>query len=518
MRNLIKPKQFIALAFLLVFGFRGNAQKSDYRWLCGYESYAGYDSVNWHHWFGITELDFNDSPVSISYDSLGINFSRTSTSYCDSNGELMFYTNGIYIANALDEKIENSDSMNWGGYFTHFAPSAYIDGYRTTQGIYALPWPGHIAQYILPHTYLDTINNSGLIVNKVLYTFLDMSANAGHGKVLQKNMVIAQGVFGWEMAAVRHGNGRDWWVVVQKQNSNCYQMSLLDTSGIHLHQTSCGGTSVSYGDVGAFAVSPDGSKIVHFNPSAGVNIFDFDRCNGTLSNNVFIPIPGLVDSGWFLNGAAISPNNRYVYIGATTHVYQYDLQAADIEASRLTVATYDGHQAPFGSYFHTMQMGPDGKIYESCGNSETVYHVIDRPDEPGDSCLFRQHGLELPSYCLGVPSFPNYRLGALAGSGCDTLNTDVSHEPRAMRENQIQVFPNPASGVVTVDYGFTDWSKKGWVSLQIVNELGQLVYEQPLPQYSGFQKVNVSGLVSGVYHVLIKRDNAVIGVSKFSKD
>jgi hypothetical protein len=154
------------------------------------------------------------------------------------------------------------------------------------------------------------------------------------------------------------------------------------------------------------------------------------------------PPPGLFDSGYYFGGACFSPNGRFLYIGATVYVFQYDTWAADIVASVDTVAVYNGSMNPFGSYFITMQMGPDGKIYESCGNGEKVYHVIERPDEKGDSCLFRQSYIQLPTFSGGVPNFPNYRLGALAGSPCDTL---TSINEQAAQEQTIKVFPNPAS-------------------------------------------------------------------------
>ena len=114
-----------------------------------------------------------------------------------------------------------------------------------------------------------------------------------------------------------------------------------------------------------------------------------------------------------------------------------------------------------------------------------------------------------------MPSFPNYRLGALAGSGCDSL-TATPKFPEGDLNSRIRVWPNPATDMVTVDYGFTDWSKQGEVSMEIVNELGQVVYEQKLPRYSGFQRLNVSGFASGVYQVFVKRDAAVVGVSKLN--
>ncbi|MFM2305967.1 MAG: Secretion system C-terminal sorting domain, partial [Bacteroidota bacterium] len=135
-------------------------------------------------------------------------------------------------------------------------------------------------------------------------------------------------------------------------------------------------------------------------------------------------------------------------------------------------------------------------------------------DEKGDSCLFKQHGVDLPSYAgYGLPNFPNYRLGALTGSGCDTLtHVGLLSEDEA----QIKVYPNPASEFVVVDYGFIDWGK-GAATMYITNEAGQQVYEQKLPMYSGFQKIDVSKFTSGVYTAYLNRDNRVILSKQFVK-
>jgi len=69
-----------------------------------------------------------------------------------------------------------------------------------------------------------------------------------------------------------------------------------------------------------------------------------------------------------------------------------------------------------------------------------------------------------------------------------------------------------------VDYGFTDWSKNGAVSLEICDELGQAVYEQILPQYSGFQKLDVTKFAAGVYTAFIRRNGQMIATQKFAKD
>ena len=490
-----------------------HAQKEDYIWLSGYSSQVGYDSASGLT-FGATVMDFNHTPREIRYDSLGMNFSATSISMCNSNGELLFYSNGIYVANALGNKIENSDSLNDGYATRYINPSVWESGYEIDHGMIPLQNGANKNQYYLLHIFADTLPNNGLIYFKsVLETLLDMQANGGLGKVIYKNKPVLTSNMNSDIAAVRHANGRDWWVVQQKRNTNCYYQVLVDPSGTHLVDSTCANVPVEYFNGSHEVFSNDGSMFAMITTSEGLFLFDFDRCNGTLSNDRFVPMPFLQDSLWIGIGVCFSPNNRFLYVSLTKLVLQYDLRDPNWQTTPDTVAVFDGHQAPFGSVFNVSQMGPDGKIYIGCGNGEDNYHVIDRPDEKGDSCLFRQHGLKLASLSVGVPNFPNYRLGALTGSACDTLTgiTDI-----AEKEKILKVFPNPATNAITVDYGYTNW-EKGDVDLEITNAAGQLIYTQHLPMYSGFQKLDVRQYAHGMYNVAIKRSNTVVATSQFVK-
>ncbi|MBL0309721.1 MAG: T9SS type A sorting domain-containing protein [Bacteroidetes bacterium] len=489
-------------------------QKHDYVWLMGYNSHLG-DTLGFH--FGNTIFDFNSSTMEMRRDSLRMNFDFTNTSYCDSSGNLLFYTNGIYVANSLDETIENGDSLNAGWLQYKWDTTIRKYGYRDAQGVLAFQ-DGRNNSYFLLHSFVDSNVNKAPFGARLLLTYLDMDENVGHGKVINKNQTILKDSIGTALSATKHGNGRDWWILVQKQLSNCYYRILIDSSGPHvLPDLTCGAATVPLFDAAAACFSPDGSKYVYLNVKGGISLFDFDRCSGTLSNAKYMPLRVLVDSGWYGVGVAFSPNNRFLYASVSVHLYQFDLSAPNVFASIDTVGVWDGYAAPFGSIFKQPQIAPDGKIYINCGNTETVYHVINNPDAKGDSCNFAQHSIALPTFAgNSIPNFPNYRLGRKVGSECDTLWNDLTPDP-SPKERVIKVFPSPATDVVTIDYGFTDWSKQGDVAMEIINELGQSVLQQQLPKYSGFQRLNVTSYPSGIYITYIKRNNQIIATSKFAK-
>ena len=368
-----------------------NAQKSDYTWLSGYQSnyHSLQDSITTGFTVGNMILSFRDDSLKISYDSLSMNFDKTNVTYSDSNGNVLFYSNGIYVANSLNEPIENSDSLNAGYIDLVWDPNIFSGGYRNSQGILCLQSIVNRNQYYLISSFLDTLpnsNESNLYCSKILVALADMSLNNGLGKVVYKNQIIIEDSIAEEIQCVRHGNGRDWWILVQKQNSNCFYRVLVDTGGFKvMSDLACLGSSMPMSQIGAACFSPDGTKYVYLGAWSGLNIYDFDRCTGLLNNPRNFPLPSIVDSGWSGIGVCISPNSRYLYVSVTHQLYQFDLWANNIFTSIDTVGIYNGGHLPntpqVETIFYTQQLAPDGKIYMSCGNSVPYYHVINNPDE-----------------------------------------------------------------------------------------------------------------------------------------
>jgi WD40 repeat protein len=501
---------------LTVFCVTGNAQKTDYNWLAGYFS-NGYDT-GWHYWFDITKFDFNQTPVVISRDSLGMNFNRSNSMISDSEGNLLFYCNGASIRNRWDVVVENGDSLSASYLFVNMDPEDLILGIPFNQYHIVLPNPQKPYGYDLFYGYMDTFNViNDLASKKIMRASLDMSANMGHGLVTRKDSSVLERLNGATVAAVKHANGRDWWICVSEADKNCYDVLRYDGGEVLPVQVYCDGGVNRHLDVISERFSPDGSKFIAASYLGGINIFDFDRCNGQLSLKEHFVIPEIVDSfDWWPTAIEFSPNGRYAYIFCSARIYQLDMYATPIGANYIAIGKYSGFNGPNPqTYFHA-QLAPNGKIYVNSGNSNYYISVIDNPDGADTTCHFLDHGIQLPSFIIGLPYFPNYRLGALPGSPCDTL-TGLNDDVRADKEKIIKVFPNPATDMITFDYGFTDWSK-GAITLEINNELGQVVYTQKLPMYSGFQKIDVSNYAPGMYTAFIKRNDSIVATSKFVKE
>jgi PKD repeat protein len=107
-----------------------------------------------------------------------------------------------------------------------------------------------------------------------------------------------------------------------------------------------------------------------------------------------------------------------------------DLWSNDIEASKTIIAEYDGFMSPFSTRFYLSQLAPNGKIYINSSSGTNVLHVINSPNQPKELSDLRQHDIQLPTFNkFSLPNFPNYRLGALVGSLCDTLG--INNHPLA---------------------------------------------------------------------------------------
>jgi hypothetical protein len=515
----------LRIVVLFLFSLSVYSQKNDYIQVNGFWGDSSQRAFG--RSYGLNIMDYSYNPVVTIRDSGYMNFDWTNSTYSDDNGNLLFYTNGISIANKYHEKIENSDTLNPSYYCFVEAPDVFEYGYRLFQGTLALPSLKNDSTYYLFHSTLDsifTILNQKYAIKYLKLTTIDMAANAGHGKVISKNQKIWNGInYMGNITACKHGNGRDWWILEGHRGDNCYSRSLMSPLGISIEQIQCLGTIQDSSSVYFNTFTQDGSKyIVSGAAEKGVFIYDFDRCSGLLSNERHINIPYLRDSLWYIS-TAVSANSRYLYVVSTGIIYQYDLEASNISTSQIIIARKDSitdtlftnNYLWYGACF----LAPDGKIYIGAGGIgwNVHLHVIENPDLRGLACNFRQLAYELPAMQSGATAFsnnPNYRLGRLMGSYCDTL-TGIEPKPGVSIISNIKIFPNPATDYIRIDYGTIEWNSSEEPLLSIYDMIGNKVYTQYLPAYSGIQDIDISQYSRGIYMIEIRKENLILGVGKF---
>ncbi|MBK7937190.1 MAG: hypothetical protein IPJ82_08885 [Lewinellaceae bacterium] len=347
----IAKKKFLFVLYL--FPSVILSQKHDYVWVSG-DSNNPDDTTK-----GGLVIDFHYTPPHKYYNYRELNFRTCNASICDTAGNLMFYTNGCDIAGADDKILENGETINPG--YVHQLQcdqdGFYNSGY---QSAFILPVPDSTNLYYLFHKRLIVINNPfDVKSDKLFCSIVDMNLNNSKGKVIAKNVEIMSGSLSiGELTAVKHANGKDWWLVTPKDDSNTFYFFLFTKDGIvdTLEQTIGTVPPVNASGGIQMVFSPDGSKLFRSIPSGPVMVYDFDRENGLFTNFDTIHV-AYGDWPSIANGCAVSPNGRYLYVSAELRIYQFDLWSDNISASQVTVAIWDGFKDPVGTLW-TMSIRP----------------------------------------------------------------------------------------------------------------------------------------------------------------
>lgn len=471
-----------------------HAQKHDYIWITGDDNQT-HDTT-----YGGSLLDFNFNPVKASYHYRDLNMFTTNSSICDSAGNLLFYTNGCAIAGADDEILENGDNINPGSSHTLWC-ATYDDGYAGgPHNSTILPLPDSSGMYYLFHKRFVLYSNpSDVIFDKLFYSIVDMNQNNGQGKVIVKNVeCMSDTLARAEICAVKHANGKDWWVITPRRNSNRFYIFKFTREGIvDTFQQVIGIMPDPNGEgLGQIVFSPDGSKLYRTYRYSPVMVYTFNREVGmftqfdTIHYEYGDQLVGEI-------GCALSPNNRYLYLSCREFLYQLDLFAPDISASQTIVAEWDGFANPFPTMFWQCQLGPDCKIYVMAGGDTRFYHIIHNPDEPGLACNVEQRGLKLPTPSgASMPSFPNYRLGPLDNPGVPCTATVSLSPPLLTLAQIVSVYPNPVEDQVTFAWTEALVEEK---YLFLRNALGQLVRDVHLSGSGSEYTMGVRELQNGVY-------------------
>lgn len=418
------------------------AQFNDNHWMMGYN---GGSASEPNDSFGISILSFYNGDLRIENNQeIELEFNSAGNAFSNYQGNLQYYSNGIEIRNFDDDLVNNA----WfGGEFGDvqtikaqsfvFLPSFTEDGNTDFS--------------FLRMTYTDDSPRLGA---EVLHSRIDAAVNGDLGILYDKDESIASdSLTTGELTACKHANGRDWWMLVPRADRNIIYSVLITPNTIQLVNTLLVDFAMPSG-LGQSLFSPNGEHYVRVNLVGGfegedyLDIFSFDRCTGELSNHQQTTIGAYAWSG----GAAISPSSQYLYVAHYDYIYQYNLWADNILSTKDTIATYDGYMEWdfFHSRFYQAQLAPDGKIYLNSSSGVKVLHVINEPDKEGEACNMQQHSISLPNAnAATLANHPNYRLGPIDGSPCDTFGID--NFPRAY----YRIDRNPED---TLDFHFQDLS------------------------------------------------------------
>ena len=325
------------------------------------------------------------------------------------------------VWNSNDGIMENGDSLIGRAWY---------------QEMIIVPSPGNSNLYYLFHTGVTDYG-------EIYFSLIDISLNNGLGKVVQKNVLLdsLNGAYVTDgITAVKHGNGRDWWLIFRIWNgtyNNKFYKFLVTPSGISGPFIQNIGLLSGTNTI-RLKFNNRGNKFIVLNNSGLLELFDFDRCTGLISNPQFIKGEDGVPEHYFWS-AAFSPNDSLLYVATnqvSSYLYQLNLSSTNMYLNRYTV---DAVTYPFGAG-GDLKLAPNGSIYWSCAWSDsgqwnfpypdTAYvtenmnlSVIANPNNLGVQCNYLRYGfyLEHRRTYWGLPNNPNYDLPALGGSICDSL-------------------------------------------------------------------------------------------------
>jgi len=474
------------------------------------------------HWFtgsngtipvNKTSLDFTVNPVDTVTEFRNLGGFNTNASICNADGNLRFYTNGIWIANRSYDTLENSENFNPG-----YASDYYwYVGLGISQGVVIIPTPNDTGRELIFHVSAEQFNAYGENQVQPLYLSMsevNMNLDSGLGGIPsdKKNLhIIEDTITQGRLAACKHANGRDWWIITHKFYSDIFYKVLVTPDTLIITSQAVGPTQTSNDILGMAKFSPDGSKYCFLNQDLSFDLFDFDRCNGEFTNPITYSVPDtFIDLSLNL-GCEFSPSGRYLYVNTYKHLYQYDLWSSDIQSSVVEVAKWDTTFLPTATWFFLPQRAPDGKIYISTYNSTNWLHVIDQPDSLGLACNVLQHNVPLIVASSTMPNFPNYQLGKLVGSPCDTIDSGATIIKGPVSKGfYFSITPNPADQYINVTYNIQDISK-----LAISDVMKNVVYHQTLYPYFNSIIIHVDNLPEGAYFVTIQQSSGLTDTKTF---
>lgn len=191
----------------------------------------------------------------------------------DAEGNLQFYTSGAIVRNHKHELMDGH-------------PLAYFIGADCgPQQLTVVPDPNADGRYVVIHDSCDwyvVSNDIDVVSLKFYYSIIDMNENSGEGKITSKRIEFVPGDSTniGRIAVVRHGNGRDWWVLKRGFRSTKIHRYLISPNEFkYIGSQDLLPYNVSI--TGQVIFSTNGNKYV-LQGRAKIDIpfiiFDFDRC------------------------------------------------------------------------------------------------------------------------------------------------------------------------------------------------------------------------------------------------
>jgi Secretion system C-terminal sorting domain len=503
-------KKYYFLSIFVITSLYTYSQNRNSVWVFG--DSAGDDFINVN----------NPLPYNSVMDGRG-----SCASISDTNGNLLFYcynTTGLtdyggIIINYINDTIQNGSGLDGQSFYNQFV---------------IVPFPSVTNKYYIFHS--GAYSSNGLY-----YSIVDMSQNNGLGSVIQKNVSLNITRVGDCLQAIKHANGRDWWMMAKYSSQvapnqyNRFYVFLISPLGISSPIIQDFGNATD-GDLQKVVINNTGNKLMNINFIGLMTEYDFDRCTGIISNpNIIFPEQPSNSNRNFWEGA-YSPNDSLFYatstwysfsVSDTSRLLQFNLFATDIPASCDTL-----YMIKYPNILGAVRLAPDNKIYMANGYTwgfplypypDSVHNiytdnlgVINSPDSLGASCNFQPFSFYLGGKRTywGLPNSPNYQLGPVVGSVCDSLTVGITQfQPTT---NELKVFYHPQWQTAFIN-------SKGLTGKQVVLSVydiaGHLIFRSSKDIINGYYTfdLELSSFSEGMYMVHLQTEKEKL-VKKLIKE
>jgi hypothetical protein len=247
-----------------------------------------------------------------------------------------------------------------------------------------------------------------------------------------------------------------------------------------------------------------GTKYIQYTGGFGgqpelVHEYDFDRCEGILSNLVIHDISDSIANNDNLSAITISPDGSKFYFkrnntpGLAQGLYQLDLEDDEMNLISRSVSTPqmmpNGQKMLFGESFNDENNQIQRRVSE-----------IVNPNAPFEELIINHFKYNTPNAMVSIaPSnFAYFRLGAETGSLCDSLSIGVPTNLKYLNL-KFKIYPNPAGSALTIEHEVS-----GVCQLKITDMYGRIQWQGKINNQKTVLIKEVEEINQGIYWLEIQ--------------
>lgn len=357
-------------------------------------------------------------------------------------GDSIRFKSGFSIRDENNHIIENGDD---------------IPGHPTiTSGALFVPHPNGKDFCLFTLGYLpgDSIYANGQDLSRAckpsLYFNHIAKKEDGSFRVIEKNTVVCDDGFTEKMAACKHANGIDWWIMVHGIHmTNSFFRVLLTKDGLKkFPPQNIGKVYCSYctpfdakdmsliPHISEMTFNMSGTRLAAVTMDNIIDLFDFDRCTGLLSNYQDLSYPKIVPESLYdkmyykyMYTTAFSKDDKFLYIShgfplGNGNLFRIKISPEDPKPYGLNIKKFNTqyffgngqfHSAPNGEVIVNIEYSVNANLNDSVRSSMKNYlRRIQQSETFLDSTIVDNFYIkrEKSMTQFGLPNNPNYDLAA----------------------------------------------------------------------------------------------------------